>query len=93
MQKSYVAQKTKFGDVQTKSLVGPVGCLMHPQAYGLNHSCVELSLVFLHSLLKNFNTKFSPISFSMSDISGKKIVQAAIEYIIKYLFELSSKYI
>ena len=81
MQKSYVAQKTKFGGVQTKSVVGPVGFLGHPQAYGIHHSCVKLSLVFLHSLWKNFNTKLSPISFSMSDISGRKIIQAAIEFL------------
>ena len=71
--------KKKFGGVQTKSLVGPVGCLGHPQAYCLHHSCIELSLVFLHSLWKNFNTKLSPISFSMSDISKTMIIQTAIE--------------
>ena len=55
------------------------GVPWHPQAYGVHHSCVELSLVFLHSLWKNFNTKLSPISFSMSDICKTKIIQAAIE--------------
>ena len=80
MQKSYVAQKTKFGGVQTKSVAGPVECLGHPQAYDLHHSCIELSLVFLHSLWKNFNTKLSPISFSMSDISKTNIIQIAIEF-------------
>ncbi len=88
MQKSYVALKTKFGGVQTESVVGPVGCLGHPQAYGLHHSCIELSLVFLHSLWKNFNTKLSPISFSMSDISKTKIIQIAIEFFKQILFQV-----
>ena len=86
MQKSYVALKTKFGGVQTESVAGPVGCLRHPQAYGLHHSWIDLSLVFRHSLWKNFNTKLSPISFSMSDISKTKIIQAAIESFKQILF-------
>ena len=89
MQKSYVALKMKFGGVQTESVVGPVGCLGHPQAYGLHHSYIEFSLVFLHSLWKNFNAKLSPISFSMSDISKTKIIQAATESFKQIYFKLS----
>ena len=89
MQKSYVVQKTKFGGVQTKIVVTTVGCLGHTQAYGLHHSCIDFSLVFLHSLWKkNFNTKLSPISFSMSDISKTKIIQITIEFFKQSLFQV-----
>jgi hypothetical protein len=43
--------------------VDPVGCLGHPQVYGIHNSWIALGVVFLHSLSKNFNTKLSPISF------------------------------
>ena len=39
------AQKTKFEDFQTEVGVGVEGCLGHPQAYGLNHSWMNLDLV------------------------------------------------
>jgi hypothetical protein len=76
MQKSYVALKTKFGGVQTKSLVGPVGWLEHPQAYSLHHSCVDLSLVFLHE------------KTSTQNFSKTKIIQIAIELFKQILFQI-----
>ena len=44
------AQKTKFEDLQTEICVGVEGCLGHPQAYGLNHSSMNLDLFGLYSL-------------------------------------------
>ena len=44
------AQKTKFEDLQTEICVGAEGCFEHTQSYGLNHSWMNLDLVWLHSL-------------------------------------------
>jgi hypothetical protein len=47
---SHSARKAEFENLQTEISVGVEGCLWHPQAYVLNHSWMNLDLVWLHSL-------------------------------------------
>ena len=85
MRKSYVAQKTKFGGLQTKSLVGPVGSFGHPQAYGLHHSWIALGASPLIPVKKLQNT-VSPISFLWGDISTDRQMNCLLHKILKQKF-------
>jgi hypothetical protein len=44
------ADKIEFEDLQTDICVGLERCLWNPKYYGLNHSCMKLGLVWIHSL-------------------------------------------
>jgi hypothetical protein len=70
MRKSYVAQKSESRRVQTVKMIGSVGCLGHPQAYGFHYPWIALGASPL--ILVKKNTKFSPISFLWGDISRHK---------------------
>jgi hypothetical protein len=56
-------KKNKVERFANREFIGPVGCLVYAQAYGLHHSWIYLGVVFLRSISKNFNTKLSSISF------------------------------
>jgi hypothetical protein len=71
MRKSYVARKTKSRRVQTVRMIGSVGCLRHPQAYGFHHPWIALGASPLIPVKKLQHKTFSHL-FSGVTLVGIK---------------------